>query len=75
MDDPERMPLEAVPRRYRRVVAGLALGLTNAELATAVNLEQHTIEAYVSELAQLLGSNNRGRLALTCAAMIDEPGG
>jgi DNA-binding NarL/FixJ family response regulator len=51
---------------------GMALGLPNDQLARYLCLQPHSVENYVSELGQALGTTNHGQLASVCAAMIDE---
>lgn len=61
-------PETALPARFRRVVALIAEGQNNAEIAGALGLSRHTVENDVSKLMQRFDSRDRGKLTLAAVA-------
>jgi len=51
-------------RRQRRVVALLARGLKNREIATTLGIGTHVVRNYISAIYDKVGVNNRVELAL-----------
>lgn len=59
---PEAMPLPSqvsLTRREIDVISHVALGATNAEVATALGLTEGTVKAYLKSVFSKLGSTNR----------------
>ncbi len=54
---------DALSRSERRVVAMIAEGLTNAEIADALYVSRRTVESHVSASYRKLGVTNRVELA------------
>ena len=72
--DPEH-PMDSAPpsadrltRREREVVALLALGQTNRQVAAALVLTEGTVENYVQRILGKLGVNNRAQIAVWAVA-------
>ena len=51
-------------RRQRRVVALVAQGLKNREIATKLGIGAHVVRNYISAIYDKIGVNNRVELAL-----------
>lgn len=65
------MPTEAegfeeLPGHLKKMVALLADGMTNMEIAAELVLALHTVEGYVSEMKLHVGARDRVELVLTC---------
>jgi DNA-binding NarL/FixJ family response regulator len=58
-----------IPPRLRAVGKLLAKGRNNEEIATALDVQLHTAENYVSELKELLGARDRVELVKKCEEM------
>jgi DNA-binding NarL/FixJ family response regulator len=50
--------------RERQVLAGLAEGASNADIADALSMQESTVKAHVSRILQSLGASNRVQAAL-----------
>lgn len=64
---PERVPdpeIQALPERERQVLALVAEGLSNADIAARLYLSEGTVKGHVSRLMTALGCENRTQLAL-----------
>ena len=64
---PERVPdpeVQALPERERQVLALVAEGLSNADIAGRLYLSEGTVKGHVSRLMTALGCENRTQLAL-----------
>lgn len=59
-------------RRQRRVVALVARGLKNREIATKLGIGEHVARNYVSAIYDKIGVSNRVELALWYEARIHE---
>lgn len=59
--DPE---IQALPERERQVLALVAEGLSNADIAARLYLSEGTVKGHVSRLMTALGCENRTQLAL-----------
>lgn len=55
--------LETLSGRERDVLAGVARGLTNIEIADRLSLSPHTVRNHVSHILQKTGLRNRSQLA------------
>ncbi len=55
-------PLDTLPGRLRPVFAAILEGKTNLEIAQANNLQQHTVENYVSQILSILQCRDRVEL-------------
>ena len=71
--DPERStptppPADRLTRREREVVALLALGQTNRQVAAELVLAEGTVENYVQRILGKLGVNNRAQIAVWAVA-------
>ncbi|TWF95105.1 LuxR family two component transcriptional regulator [Saccharopolyspora dendranthemae] len=65
--EPERVPdpeIQALPERERQVLALVAEGLSNADIAARLYLSEGTVKGHVSRLMTALGCENRTQLAL-----------
>ncbi|PPD29297.1 MAG: DNA-binding response regulator [Hyphomicrobium sp.] len=60
---PEPGPNEPITGRKRDVLAGLAAGLTNKEIARDLGVSEGTVKMHVSKLFQVLKANNRAHAA------------
>src|SRR5688500_16563456 len=58
-----------IPARLRNVGKLLANGQNNEEIATALDVELHIAENYVSELKELLEARDRVELVKKCEEM------
>ncbi len=55
--------LETLSGRERDVLAGVAQGLTNTEIADRLSLSPHTVRNHISHILQKTGLRNRSQLA------------
>jgi DNA-binding NarL/FixJ family response regulator len=62
--DDARRRLSALTPREREVAQAVGRGLTNAELAAALNMSVATVKAHVSRPLAKLGLENRVQIAL-----------
>lgn len=62
-----------LPDHVARLAPLIAAGLSNAEIARALGLSQHTTENYVSALMQHAGARHRGALVIWAQARAREP--
>ncbi|WP_193312832.1 response regulator [Georgenia subflava] len=62
--DRARTELARLTERERAVVAAVARGETNAEIAAGLHLSEATIKAHVSHILAALGLSNRTQVAL-----------
>ncbi len=60
---PEPVANEPITGRKRDVLAGLAAGLTNKEIARDLGVSEGTVKMHVSKLFQVLKANNRAHAA------------
>jgi DNA-binding NarL/FixJ family response regulator len=56
---PNRASGSRLTRRERAVLARVATGKTNAEIADAMGLAHNTVKAYLQSLMRKLGARNR----------------
>ncbi|NDL55842.1 ATP-binding protein [Phytoactinopolyspora mesophila] len=72
-------PTPTVSPRERDVLAAIARGASNAEIARALVLSVRTVESHVSALLRKLGAADRHQLASMAAGLVDDvsrsPGG
>lgn len=64
----EAAALNELPDHLKKVVALLASGMTNAEIAEELVLALHTVEGYMSEIKLHAGARDRVDLVLACRA-------
>lgn len=67
-------PLASLSSQERRIVALIAEGRTNREIATALFLSEHTAKGYVSDLLHKLGLNRRSQAA-ALVSRLEQPQG
>jgi DNA-binding NarL/FixJ family response regulator len=65
---PARLP-EPLSAREQEILAGLARGLTNKEIALRLNLTEGTVKNYVTTILQKLGVQDRTQAALRAREM------
>ena len=60
----EPSPAERLTARERQVIAGVATGESNREIATRLGLSEITVKHHVSNIFDKLGVSNRAELAV-----------
>lgn len=60
--------LRTLAPRYKPILALLAEGRSNKDIARLTTLKPHTVEEYVSELLEMTGAESRTQLALRFAS-------
>lgn len=65
----EAPPEATLSAREREVLAGIARGLTNPQIARELNLSRHTVKLHVSNLLRKLGLSTRLEAALFAERM------
>ncbi len=61
---PPRQPVEPLTGREEQVLAALALGSPNSEIAAALHITLSTVKTHVASLMAKLGARNRVEIAL-----------
>ncbi|NLM42147.1 MAG: response regulator transcription factor [Firmicutes bacterium] len=60
--------LSLLTPREREVLKLIAQGMSNAEIAAALFISEHTVKNHVSNIYRKLGDNDRTRVALLARA-------
>jgi len=60
--------LSLLTPREREVLQLIAQGMSNAEIAAALFISEHTVKNHVSNIYRKLGDNDRTRVALLARA-------
>jgi len=61
IDAPQTSVLDSLTRRERDLLASLADGQTNAQIAKALNISLNTVKFHLKNLYEKLGVNNRAQ--------------
>jgi DNA-binding CsgD family transcriptional regulator len=72
-EDSQTLP--ELTRREAEVAALIALGASNAEIATALNVEPATVKAHLTQIYAKFGVRTRTQLALRLAGSMQQAGG
>ncbi len=64
--------LSLLTPREREVLQLIAQGMSNAEIAAALFISEHTVKNHVSNIYRKLGDNDRTRVALLARAQDGE---
>jgi len=62
--EPLRQPIEPLTAREEKVMVTVARGLTNAEIASELNISLSTVKTHLASLMNKLGARNRVEIAM-----------
>jgi DNA-binding NarL/FixJ family response regulator len=62
--EPLRQPIEPLTAREEKVMVTVARGLTNAEIASELNISLSTVKTHLASLMNKLGTRNRVEIAM-----------
>jgi DNA-binding NarL/FixJ family response regulator len=62
--EPLRQPIEPLTAREEEVMASVARGLTNAEIASELHISLSTVKTHLASLMNKLGARNRVEIAM-----------
>jgi len=65
-------PIASITVRQAQILAGIALGHTNVEIADRLVLSEDTVRTHVKSLLKALGARNRAHAAaLACSGQLE----